>query len=174
MSNNNEESKNQERREIDALLNKGFSVSIKYTVKKVFRKPEERTMLLEFREPTLAVLDLVTERYLNMSIEEVKKDAPSADHIRQANKNVHANADKMAEILAIFALGENCFTYDCRRYLIEFKKIKDLAGIIKHAIKPGELEKLISIMTALANLPAFLVSTTLVGAARTTRADMVE
>lgn len=131
-------------------------------------------MLLEFREPTLAVLDLVTERYLKMEIEESRKDAETSAHIRAANKTVHANVDKMAEIIAIFALGENCFTFDGRRYVIDFGKIKDLAKIIKHAIKPGELEKIISVMTALANLPAFLVSTTLVGAARTTRADMVE
>lgn len=170
-----EDDKKQERREIDALLNKGFSITISYTQKKLFRKPQEKTMLLEFREPTLATLDLVTERFLNMEIEETKKEAETSAHIRAANKTVHANADKMAEIIAIFALGENCFTYDGRRYCIEYKKIKDLAGIIKHAIKPGELEKIISVMTALANLPAFLVSTTLIGAARTTRrADMVE
>lgn len=169
-----EKDKQQERREIDALLNKGFTITITYTQKKLFRKPQEKTMLLEFREPTLAVLDLVTERYLKMEIEESRKDAETSAHIRAANKTVHANVDKMAEIIAIFALGENCFTFDGRRYVIDFGKIKDLAKIIKHAIKPGELEKIISVMTALANLPAFLVSTTLVGAARTTRADMVE
>lgn len=174
----------QERREIDVLLNKGFNIDVTYTEKKykdglmaIFEKPMEVTkkITLEFREPTLAVLDLVTAEYLNLRITEPPADSPSAKVIASAHKTVSDNARSMARIVAIFALGEKAFVCNGTDYDINVDDIERLTEIIFHWATPKKLERIISLCTALSNLPDFLTSIRLTGASRTTRpANLVE
>lgn len=166
------ENKNIEKNEIRLLLDNGFQITIKTKAERrkffFWRKKEFICKILDFKEPTLAVLDLVTEKFLNLNIFDTKKEEPAHVHIRNANKTVKENAEKMAEIIAIFALGEDCFLYNGTRYLYQKKEVEKLKNIIFHTLQPHELENIISQLTALSNLPDFMVSTRLTGANRTT------
>lgn len=172
---------NQEKKEIQVLLNKGYQFKIRYTVppkgirKWLGARPETKALILEFKQPTLAVLDLVTERYLALEITEPGKDAQTSTHIQSAVKTAADNAAAMAEIIAIFALGEDCFKFDGRHYDYDAKKVRDLAALVFHNVTPEEMKTIITATTALANLPDFLNSIRLTGASRTTMAaNLVE
>lgn len=171
----------QEKSEVAVLLNKGYRFSIKYTIppkglkKWLGAKPKTETRILEIKQPTLAVLDLVTDRFLSLNITETDKSADVDTHIHAAAKTATDNASRMAEIIAIFALGEDCFKFDGRRYKYDAKKILDLYTLIYHNVKPSEMKNIISAATALANLADFLLSIRLTGASRTTMAaNLVE
>ena len=175
------EQKSQEKTEAAVLLNKGFQFKIKYAVppKGIYKwlgapaKTEVR--VLEFKEPTLAVLDLITDRYLELEITEPTDNAEVKDHIRAATQTAAANAAKMAEIIAIFALGEDCFKFDGRHYEYDVKRVRELASLVFHNVKPSEMQSIITATTAIANLPNFLLSIRLTGASRTTMtAHLVE
>lgn len=167
----------QEKKEINILLNKGFNFNIQYKEKKSFwrslfqgKTAEIKTKTLEFREPTLAVLDLATDLFLNINAETDDKN-----DLKKTFKTVKENADKMAKIVAVFALGEDCFEYSGNRYKIKEKQISELANLIFLNLKPSELEHITMLMTALSNLPDFLTSIRLLGASRTTQpAHLVE
>lgn len=165
---------NQEKKEINVLLNKGFDYIIRTRETKggFLRKAEkEKIIKLEFKEPTLAVLDVVSDKYLQLNITEPKEDdADTSNRLRAVQFTVHDNAAKMAEIIAIFALGENCFNFDGRRYEYDDARVTSLADVIYHNVTPTEMLKIISALTALSNLPNFLSSIRLTGASRTTTA----
>lgn len=166
--------KEQEKREADVLLNRGYKFKIQYTVrptgiKKIFGiSPKIENRIFEIKQPTLAVLDLVSSRFLTLKITETDKSADVDTHIHAATQTAAENAKTMSEIIAIFALGEECFNFDGRTYLYDEKKVKKLANLIFHNVKPSEMKNIISAATALANLPDFLLSIRLTGASRTT------
>lgn len=173
-----------ETREASILASGGFKYEIKYTateygkgLRGLFREPRkvERTETLIFQEPTLAVLDLVTDIYLRMRITDPQPGASASDTIHCANKTAHDNTRLMAEVIAVFALGEKSFIRDGETYRRDDKAIIRLRNLVLHNITPGQMEKLISLCTALGNLPGFLNSIRLTGASRTTMpADLVE
>lgn len=166
----------QEQREIEVLLNKGYKFQITYLSKKWwFSKPKIEKRILEIKQPTLAVLDLVSERFLTLKITDTEKTADVDTHIHAATKTAAENAKTMSEIIAIFALGENCFEFDGRNYKFRENEVKNLAKLIFHNVKPSDMKNIISAATALANLPDFLISIRLTGASRTTMtANLVE
>lgn len=174
----------QESREASILTGGGFRYEIKYTateygrgLRGLFRGPQktERTETLTFREPTLAVLDLVTDIYLRMRITDPQPGASASDTIHCANKTAHDNTRLMAEVVAVFALGEQSFIREGFTYHRDERAITRLRDLILHTTTPGQMEKLISLCTALGNLPGFLNSIRLTGASRTTTpANLVE
>lgn len=171
----------QEKTEVSLLLDKGYQYRLRYQIPpkgiyKWLNAPTKTAVrILEFKQPTLAVLDLVTERYLALEITEPGKDAQTSAHIQSAVKTAADNAAAMAEIIAIFALGEDCFKFDGRHYEYDVKKVRDLAALVFHNVTPEEMKTIITATTALANLPDFLNSIRLTGASRTTMAaNLVE
>ncbi len=162
----------QEQKESAILINKGFEIKLCYKVtkRKFLFWEETKTEIknLTFKEPTLAVLDIVTDRFLRLEITEPQKNAEPAEVLRTANLTATNNAEKMAEIIAVFALGENVFDFDGRKYHYNAKRVLNLTKKIFHNIKPSLLISIVSQLTALSNLPNFLHSIRLTGANRTT------
>ena len=172
---------NQEKTEIQVLLNKGYQFKIRYTVpprgirKWLGARPKTEVRVFEIKQPTLAVLDLATEKLLTLKITETDKSENVDTHIHAAAKTATDCAETMSEIIAIFALGEECFNFNGRAYSYDEKKVKNLANLFFHTVKPAEMKTIISAATALANLPDFLISIRLTGASRTTMtANLVE
>lgn len=154
-----------EKNELEVLLDKGFTIKITYTepIKSLFRtKYIEKSETITFKEPTLAVLDRVSLEYMELEqcAEDIAKFGESV-----AKRVAYKQAMTMARIIAIFALGEKIFKPDFSENTQEFNR---LTKIISHICKPSAMVQIVSKLSTLSNIPAFLNTIKLIGTTRTT------
>lgn len=171
-----------EREELNLLIRRGvkFEVTTKVAQKRkglkgFFMKPEivEKTSSYEIHEPTLSVLDRLSDIWLDMALnEDVLQEGKAI--ISEAKQLAKENAARMARIIAIAVLGESYHVTEVNR-LGRVRKYNDdqeldrLTDVFFHTIKPSKLVALSATVTNMSNLGDFLASMRLMSGARTTQ-----
>ena len=163
--------KNIEKNELNVLLDRGFTIEIQHQEKtrarhwwqRVFglKQYAMKTEKFTFKEPTLAVLDRVSLEYMELeqAADDIAKFGESV-----AKRVAYKQADTMARIIAIFALGENIFNPDFSENTDEFNRV---SGIMAHAFTPSKMVQIVGVLSTLSNIPAFLNTIQLIGTTRT-------
>lgn len=171
-----------EREELSLLIQRGvkFEVTTKIArrrkgFKGFFMKPEivDETSSYEIHEPTLSVLDRLSDIWLDMALNEVALQESKAI-ITEAKQLAKENANRMARIIAIAVLGEDYHITEVNRLGRVRKYNNDdeldrLTNLFFHTIKPSKLVALSATVTNMSNLGDFLASMRLMSGARTTQ-----
>lgn len=175
----------QERKELNALINKGVSFEVKdiefETHKKFFglikkRIPKEVTRTFTIEEVTLSTLDRLSAEWIEFAIDESLMK--SADGMKRARGLAKEHAGRCARIIAIAVLGENCFVprpyKGGTRWVEDVQAIEELTDLFARKIKPSKLYKLCVLVNAMCNLGDFLNSIRLMQSERTTMPNRIE
>jgi hypothetical protein len=153
-----------EREELNLLVQRGFNFTV--TVGK-------RKKTFEINEPTLSVLDHISDISLDMVINEDELSQENSDIIVTARKLVKENIRRLAAIIAIAVLGESYYTNIpvLKQILKVFYRIRlrKLTDLFLHTIQPSKLVVLASTITGISNLGDFINSMRLLSGARTTQ-----
>ena len=155
--------------ELNVLIDKGVEFSITYKVsKRKFFKSTVETVTKKFtiKEPTLAVLDLISSESIKFDINEenIKENT-----IQEGKRHVKKYAKDMSRIVAISVVGEDCFVMKNRRFEVDNNSIDKLQHLFYHTIKPSDLYKLCTIILSVGNIGDFLNSMRLTSGAITTK-----
>jgi hypothetical protein len=165
-----------EQEELNLLVNKGIKFSIKNKVRKrekgwrgFFGKKDivEETNTYEIHEPTLSVLDRISDVSLKIAINE--DELKDGNVLRKAKKLAKENAEHLARVIAIAVLGEDYYINEItgKRHNDD-KELNRLTDLFLHTITPSKLVELSAIITSISNLGDFLNSMRLLSDARTT------
>ncbi|MCL1932768.1 MAG: hypothetical protein FWF53_03000 [Candidatus Azobacteroides sp.] len=153
-----------ERAELNLLVQRGFKFEI---------RTGNRNRTFEIHQPTLYILDKISEISLDMVIDENDFTEESNEILSKARKLVRLNVKRMAMIIAIAVLGESYYSNIPLLkqilnvlYRIKLRKLRD---IFYHTIKPSELLQISTVVTNISNLADFLSSMRLLSSARTTQ-----
>jgi hypothetical protein len=173
-----------EREELNLLIQKGlnFDVTIKSRkrvkgIKGFFGKKEicEETMTFELHEPTLSVLDRISDVALDMAINTDELKEGGEEIVAKAKELVKGNSQKLARLVAIAVLGEDYHITEVmksgkvKRHNDD-RELERLADLFFHAVKPSKLAGLALAVTNISNLGDFIASMRLLSGARTTQA----
>jgi len=164
----------QEINELNVLIDKGVEFSVTYRVmeRKLFKTITKNvSKIFTIKEPTLAVLDLISSESILFAIDEEKL---KSDTISEGKKLIIKHAKAMARIVAIAVLGESCFVMKNNRFSIDKKSIDKLQHLFYHAIKPSDLFRLCNIILTVGNIGDFLNSMRLSSGAVTTKKIDIE
>lgn len=175
----------QERKELNTLINKGVSFEVKdveFDVKKKFfglvkkRTQREVTRKYTIEEVTLATLDRLSAEWIELAIDE--SEMKSADGMKCARGLAKEHAVRCARIVAIAVLGENrLIPKPCKggvRWVEDTKALDDLTDLFARKIKPSRLYQLCVLVNAMCNLGDFLNSIRLMLPERTTPPIRIE
>jgi hypothetical protein len=160
-----------EREELNLLVQRGFKFTV--TVGK-------RNKTFEINEPTLSVLDHISDISLDMVINEDELTKENSDIMVNARKLVKENVKRQASIIAIAVLGESYYTNIpvLKQILNVFYRIRrrKLTDLFLHAITPSKLAGLALVITNISNIGDFIASMRLLSGTRTTqpRKDRIE
>ena len=167
----------QERKELNALINKGVSFEVKdieFEIHKKFfglikkRIPKEVTKTFTIEEVTLSTLDFAIDESL----------MKSADGMKRARGLAKEHAVRCARIIAIAVLGENRFVprpyKGGTRWVEDVQAIEEMTALFARKIKPSKLYKLCVLVNAMCNLGDFLNSIRLMQSERTTMPNRIE
>ena len=160
--------------ELNVLIDKGAEFSITYKVsKRKFFKSTVETVTKKFtvKEPTLAVLDLISSESIKFDINE---ENLRENTIQGGKRHVKKYAKDMSRIVAISVIGENCFVMKNRRFEVDNNSIVKLQHLFYHTIKPSDLYKLCTIILSVGNIGDFLNSMRLASGAVTTKKIDIE
>ena len=172
-----------ERNELNHLINEGVEFKVSYTLnhrKFSLRKlrtitvSEEVHRTYKIQEPTLAVLDLLSKEITQAEYDALSDEEKNNDPNKKDRTKVAKHNKRSAKIVAIAVLGEDCFENIKGRYVVNEKKINELAEVFSHCIKPSELIQVCNIITATSNLADFMNSIRLMSVARTTMPIRIE
>lgn len=171
-----------EREELNLLIQRGVKFQVTRKVAKrrkgfkgFFMKAEtvEETSVYEIHEPTLAVLDRISDIGLDMALDEgVLQEGKAV--IPEARRLAKQNAARMARIIAIAVLGEDYHITEIDRFgrikrYNDDKELDRITDVFFHSIKPSKLAALSATVTSMSNLGDFLASMRLMSGARTTQ-----
>lgn len=175
----------QERNELNALINKGVTFEVTDTAFDVHRTwygrkryvPREIKRTFTIAEPTLATLDRLSAEWVEFAIDE--KAMQSDDAMQRARTLVVNHAERCARIIAIAALGNNAwivrpFGTNTVSYAENSGGIQELTTLFMRTIKPSQMYKLIVMINAMCNLGDFTNSIRLMCADRTTMPIRIE
>ena len=150
-----------EREELNLLVQRGFHFEI------IVGK---RKKTFSIHEPTLNILDLVTDISLDMEIDE---EELNQNIIGNARKMVKGNARRQARIIAISVLGESYYTnIPILKQILNILyriKLRRLTDLFMHTITSSKLIGLSAAITNTSNLGDFCASMQLLSGARTTQ-----
>jgi len=172
-----------ERNELNLLVQRGVKFDISMKVKKrvkglrgFFGKKEitEETAIFEIHEPTLSVLDRISDVTLDMVIDDDELRDGSQEVIMRARKIVKGNSEKLARVVAIATLGEDYHITEISdsgkiKRRSDEKELNRLTDLFFHSIKPSKLAVIASTVTNISNLADFIASMRLLSGARTTQ-----
>ncbi len=163
-----------EKNELNLLIQKGVNISVSRKVRTVtrrgllgfFRRYREETETLTYtiKEPTLAVLDLLSAQQIDLIIDESKV---SERGLGEAKQYARKYGRKMALILAIAVLGEDYFNTST-------KDLDELTEVFFRWVKPSDLFQYVLLVNAMSNLGDFMNSIRLMSAVRTTMPIRIE
>jgi uncharacterized Fe-S cluster-containing radical SAM superfamily protein len=159
-----------ERTELNLLVRRGF----KFTV-----AIGKREKTFEINEPTLSVLDHISDISLDMVINEDELTQGNSDIMVSARKLVKENAKRQAAIIAIAILGESYTNIPVLKQILKVFyriRLRKLTDLFLHTIKPSKLAEIALAITNTSNLGDFIASMRLLSGARTTqpRKDRIE
>jgi hypothetical protein len=158
-----------------------FDVTIKARkrvqgIKGLFGKKEisEETMTFELHEPTLSVLDRISDVSLDMVINTEELKEGGEEIITKAKELVKDNSKKLALLVAIAVLGEDYHITEITKSgkvkrKNDDKELERLADLFFHTVKPSKLAGLASAVTNISNLGDFIASMRLLSGTRTTQ-----
>ena len=177
----------QERAELNTLINKGVTFEVKDTefeVKRrffgLFRQYKSKDIVRTFKieEMTLATLDRIAAESVEIAIDEEKLRSAGIDSIKMARTIAHKHSTRCARIIAIAVLGEDLFIAKPgkggTRWIEDTKKLDALTSMFRRKIKPSILYKLYVLVNAMENLGDFMNSIRLILLERTTMPIRIE
>ena len=154
----------QERAELNTLINKGVSFEVKdieFDVEKHFFG------LIKKYKPREAI---------EMSLDE--SEMKTEDSMKRARGLAHKHSIRCARVVAIAVLGEDRLIPVCgkggTRWVEDVKRLDELTSLFARTIKPSVLYKLYVLVNAMCNLGDFLNSIRLVQQERTTMPIRIE
>jgi hypothetical protein len=175
----------QERAELNTLINKGVSFEVKdveFDVEKHFfglvkkYKPREIKRSFKIEELTLATLDRISAETIEMTIDEA--EMKSEDSMKRARGLACKHSIRCAKVIAIAVLGENRLIpvtgKNGVRWVEDVKRLDELTSLFARTIKPSMLYKLYVLVNAMCNLGDFLNSIRLIQQERTTMPIRIE
>jgi len=180
--NNNEiNALEREREALNLLVQRGvkFDVTTKMRRRKkgfrgLFSRPEtvEQPHIFEIHEPTLSVLDRISELSLAMEIDEATMKAEGKAPVTEARQVTKDNIMRMARVVAVAVLGEDYHVTEVNRFgrvrkYNDDKELDRLTALFLHSVKPSVLVGLTAMITGMCNLGDFINSMRLLSGART-------
>lgn len=175
----------QERNELNALINKGVTFEVKDAGFDVHRTwygrkrytPKEIKHSFTISEPTLGTLDRLSAEWIEFAIDE--EAMKSDDALERARTLVSKHAERCARIIAIACLGSSYLVATpvgngATRYTEDTGKITELTALFMRTIKPSQMRELIVLINAMCNLGDFTNSIRLMLADRTTMPIRIE
>lgn len=187
MESDNKKKLEQERAELNTLINKGVSFELKDTefeVEKRFfglirrYKPKEVTRTFKIEEMTLATLDRITSESVEIAIDENALKSAETDSMKMARTLAHKHSLRCARIIAIAVLGEDRLIAKPGkggiRWIEDTKKLDELTSLFARKIKPSILYKLYVLVNTMGNLGDFMNSIRLISTERTTMPIRIE
>jgi hypothetical protein len=179
-----------EREELNLLIQRGLKFDVTMKVRKQVKgirgffgrkKISEETMTFEMHQPTLSVLDRISDLALDMVINSDELKEGSEETITKAKELVKDNSPKLARLVAIFVLGEDYHVTEItksgkvKRYNDD-KELDRLTDLFFHTVTPSKLAGLSIAITDMSNLMDFIASMRLLSGTRTTqpRKDHIE
>jgi hypothetical protein len=179
-----------EREELNLLVQRGISFNISQKVRHrakglsgFFGKKEaaEETMTFEMHEPTLSVLDRISDVALDMAINDDELKESGEEIITKAKGLVKGNSQKLARMVAISVLGEDYHITEISKSgkvkrRNDDRELDRLTDLFFHAVTPSKLAGLALSITSISNIGDFIASMRLLSGARTTqpRKDRIE
>lgn len=177
----------QERNELNTLINKGVSFELKDTefeVKKKFfglirrYKPKEVTRTFKIEGMTLATLDRITSESVEIAIDENAMKSAGMDSMKMARTLAHKHSLRCAKIVAIAVLGEDRLIPKPGkagiRWVEDTKRLEELTSLFARKIKSSTLYKLYVLVNTMGNLGDFMNSIRLISTERTTMPIRIE
>jgi hypothetical protein len=172
-----------EREELNLLIQRGIKFDVSMKVEKrakwlrgFFGKNEiaEETTTFEIHEPTLSVLDRISDVALDMVINSDELKEGGDELITKAKELVKDNSKKLARLVAIAILGEDYHITEITesgkiKRRNDEKELDRLTDLFYHTVKPSKLVGLASAVTNISNLGDFIASMRLLSGARTTQ-----
>jgi hypothetical protein len=173
-----------ERAELNLLVQRGFKFTISVKVRRrakglrgLFGKAEaaEEAMTFEIQEPTLSVLDRISDIAIDMMVNGEELTDRGQEVIAKARKIAKENAMRMARVVAIAVLGEDYHVTRISPFGGRLKRRNDdrkfrrLTDLFFHAIRPSQLAEITAAVTNISNLGDFIASMRLLSGARTTQ-----
>lgn len=181
----NDDKLNIEKAELNTLIDKGVNFDIERTIyvrqngflgffKKRYKKTE--TLNFTIKEPTLAVLDLMSYEQISMKIDE---SVMSSDlGVQEAKKMSGQHGETLAAIIALAVLGQDYIKVKKKgnsyKTTYDDKKLEELTEMFFIYIKPSKLLQLAILVNTISNLGDFTNSIRLMSANRTTMPIRIE
>ena len=176
----------QERSELNILINKGVSFSVidtEFEEKRFFfglaRKyvPVKVERHFKIEEPTLQTLDHLSAEWIEFEIDEAMLKAD--DGMQRARTLVNNHSLRCAKVIALAVLGSDYLIPKCSRngvvrYVEDTKRLDELTTLFARVIKPSKLYQLYVLINAMCNLGDFTNSIRLMSADRTTMPIRIE
>jgi len=170
----------QERNELNTLINKGVSFEVEKRFFGLIRryKPKEVTRTFRIEEMTLATLDRITSELVEIAIDENVMKSADTDSMKMARTLAHKHSLRCARIIAIAVLGEDRLIAKPGkggiRWIEDTKKLDELTSLFARKIKPSILYKLYVLVNTMGNLGDFMNSIRLMLLERTTMPIRIE
>jgi hypothetical protein len=172
-----------EREELNLLIQRGATFDVTIKVRKrtkglrgFFGKKAlaEETITFEIHEPTLSVLDRISDVAIDMVINNDEWRDIGQEVIAKARKTVKENAKKMARVVAIAVLGEDYHITETSKsgkikQRNNERELNRLTNLFFHSVQPSKLAVITSTVTSLSNLGDFIASMRFLSGARTTQ-----
>lgn len=175
----------QERAELNSLINKGVSFEVKdivFDVKKrfgIFKQRTPKTIIRKFtiEELTLSTLDRISAEIIEFAIDEAVMK--SEDAMKTARGLVSKHANRCARVVAIAVLGEDRLIPRPGKggttlWVEDVERLDELTALFARAIRPSKLYQLYVLVNAMSNLGDFLNSIRLMQTERTTMPIRIE
>lgn len=155
--------------ELNMLIGKGFTFQVSHRrPKRIFsREIIDVTESFTIKEPTLAVLDLLSSEYIKIDFDPESFNG-SQSTVGAIKQSVVNSIGTFARIVAIAVLGEDYF-------LKGDKELNRLSLLFMHSITPSKLYKIVLAIHAGSNYSDFLNSMRLMSVRTTSpKSDRIE
>lgn len=166
-----------EQQELNILINEGITFTFEYQSRRFpFSKVQTIKKNFTVKQPTLAVLDLMSSEAIHMVVDE---DQVARDPFGSAKKITAAAVDPMCRYIAIAILGCDAEIPTNKLSKYPFykkneKEIRRISTLIKRSLTPAQLREVVSAIMQISNMGDFLYSIRLVGESRSTIPNRVE
>lgn len=176
----------QEKNELNVLVNKGVSfevVDTEFEVKPVLfglikkHVPVKVKRQFKIEEPTLGTLDRLSSEWIEFDIDEAM--LKSDDGMKTARTLVNHHSARCAKVVALAVLGSDYLIpmpgrHGVVKYVEDTKRLNELISLFTRTIKPSKLYQLYVLINAMCNLGDFTNSIRLMSTDRTTMPILIE
>jgi autonomous glycyl radical cofactor GrcA len=183
---NNIKTLEQEKNELNVLINKGIPFEIEdieFEEKRTFfglikrHVPVKVKRKFKIEEPTLGTLDRLSAEWIEFEMDEAMMK--SGDGMQRARTLVGKHSMRCARIIALAVLGSDYLIPKCTpngtvRYVADTPKLEELTDLFARTIKPSQLYQLSMLINAICNLGDFVNSIRFMCAHRTTMPVRIE